>query len=244
MKDFLNDMFGPKGLEFIDIIITEVMLPEEIRRPLDMKAQFASLNEMEREQYNYDMRIINDEEELELLKQQKYEERDTINEGFTKQLTLESRELEVIRANATKSVAEINASSIAEQAQITAESELKNEEIKGDTLVTKTRDETKGKCEAQMIQVEAKNTCNKKIAGKMLEIADLKAQTINVIGAGEQKISTVMQSRRKYEYLNSKMDVISSLKSNKNLKIFGDNQDDVLSQMAAYRITQNKDGTI
>lgn len=49
MKDFLNEMFGNKGLEFIDIIITEVMLPEEIRKPLDMKAQFASLNEMEKE---------------------------------------------------------------------------------------------------------------------------------------------------------------------------------------------------
>lgn len=38
MKDFLNDMFGSKGLEFIDIIVTEVLLPEEIKNPLDMKA--------------------------------------------------------------------------------------------------------------------------------------------------------------------------------------------------------------
>ena len=55
-------------------------------------------------------------------------------------MTLEARELEVIRANASKSVAEINATAIAEQAQIQAESELKNEQIKGDTLVTKTTD--------------------------------------------------------------------------------------------------------
>jgi hypothetical protein len=148
MKDFLNEMFGSKGLEFLDIIVTEVLLPDEIKNPLDMKAQFGSLNDMEREKYNFDMRIINDEEELELLRQRRYEQRDSINEDFSKQITLETRELEVIRANAKKSVAEINASSTAEQAQITAEAELKNEQIKGDTLVTKTRDETKGKCEA------------------------------------------------------------------------------------------------
>ena len=47
-----------------------------------------------------------------------------------------------------------------------------------------------------------------------------------------------MQSRRKYEYLNKKLDVIKSFKDNRNLKIFGDNQDDVLAQMAAYRITK------
>ena len=38
MKTFLNNMFKNKGLEFIDIIITEVTLPEEIKTPLDLKA--------------------------------------------------------------------------------------------------------------------------------------------------------------------------------------------------------------
>jgi len=107
----LNEMFGPKGLEFLDIIVTEVLLPEEIKQPLDMKAQFGSLNEMEREKYNYDMRLINDEEELELLKQRRYEQRDSINEDFSKQITLTTRELEIVKANAKKSVAEIKAQS-------------------------------------------------------------------------------------------------------------------------------------
>jgi hypothetical protein len=58
---------------------------------------------------NFDMRLINDEEELELLRQRKYEQRDSIDEDFSKSITLEKRELEVIRANALKSVAEIKA---------------------------------------------------------------------------------------------------------------------------------------
>ena len=66
-------MFGQKGLEFLDIIITEVLLPEEVKQHLDLKAQFQSLNEMEKEKYNFDMRIINDNEELELLSQRRYE---------------------------------------------------------------------------------------------------------------------------------------------------------------------------
>ena len=153
-----------------------------------------------------------------------------------------SRELEVVRANAKKAVAEIKAQSNGEQAQIKADSELQNETIKGDTLVTKTKDETRGQCEAQMVQIDAVNTCNKNIAKKMLEIADLKADTINTVGNGEAQISAVMASRRKYEYLGKKLDVISAFKDNKNLKIFGDNQDDILSQMAAYRITEGKGG--
>ena len=107
-------MFAAKGLEFLDIIVTEVLLPDEIKNPLDMKAQFGSLNDMEREKYNFDMRLINDEEELELLRQRRYEQRDSINEDFSKQITLNTRELEVVRANAMKSVAEIKAQSVAE----------------------------------------------------------------------------------------------------------------------------------
>tara|TARA_B110001450_G_scaffold46367_1_gene43097 strand:- start:664 stop:921 length:258 start_codon:yes stop_codon:yes gene_type:complete len=64
MKDFLNDMFRNKGLKFTDIIITEVSLPQEIKDPLDQKAQFGSLNELEREKYNFEMKLIDDEEEL------------------------------------------------------------------------------------------------------------------------------------------------------------------------------------
>jgi len=108
--------------------------------------------------------------------------------------------------------------------------------------VTKTKDETKGRCEAEMIDIDAVNTCNKQLAAKMLEIANLKADTINTIGNGEAQVAQVMTSRRKYEYLGKKLDVIKAFKDNKNLKIFGDNQDDILSQMAAYRITDGKGG--
>jgi hypothetical protein len=63
----------------------------------------------------------------------------------------------------------------------------------------------------------------------MLEVADLKSETIQVIGQGEAKISNVMESRRRFEYLNKKMDVIKGFNQNKNVKIFGDNQDDVVA---------------
>lgn len=53
-----------------------------------------------------------------------------------------------------------------------------------------------------------------------------------------------MQARRKYEVLNEKLEVIKAFKDNKNLKVFGDNSDDVLSQIAAFRISNSKNGAI
>lgn len=51
---------------------------------------------MEKEKYNYDMKLIDDGEALELLRQQKYEARDNINEDFAKQMTLKARDLELV----------------------------------------------------------------------------------------------------------------------------------------------------
>ena len=78
----------------------------------------------------------------------------------------------------------------------------------------------------------------------MQEIAEVKAQTTEIIGAGEAQIAKVMASKRKYEHLNKKLEVIEEFKNNKNLKIFGDNNDDVMSQMAAYRITKQGGGAL
>ena len=76
------------------------------------------------------------------------------------------------------------------------------------------------------------------IAAKELEIASLKAQTIQTVGEAESNIAKVMESRRKFEYLNKKLDVIEGFKHNSNLHVFGDNNDDVLAQLAAFRINQ------
>ena len=93
----------------------------------------------------------------------------------------------------------------------------------------KLREETIGKTESDKTFNDAKNASNICISKKMLEVADLKAETLKVIGEGEVEIADVIASRRKFEFLQSQCDVIQSMGSNKNLKIFGDNNDDALS---------------
>lgn len=75
MLGFLNRVFHSKGLEFTRIIVTEVKLPKDIAQPLDHKAQYGSMNEYEKTRHEYDMRVLNDEMELDLLKQTKEQER-------------------------------------------------------------------------------------------------------------------------------------------------------------------------
>ncbi len=64
----LNKIFKTKGLKFKRVIITDLKLPSEIANPLDRKAQFKAKNELEREKHVFDLRVLNDEEEIELLR--------------------------------------------------------------------------------------------------------------------------------------------------------------------------------
>ena len=75
MIDFLNKMFENKGLEFTRIIVQNVKLPTEIAQPLDQKAQYGSMNDFERSKHEYDMRVLNDNKELEIIKQTKQQQR-------------------------------------------------------------------------------------------------------------------------------------------------------------------------
>ena len=96
MLDFLNKTFENKGLEFTRIIVQNVRLPNEIAQPLDQKAQYGSMNDFERTRHEYDMRVLNDNKELEIIKQMKQQGRVQFNEDFNRQLALVDRDLKII----------------------------------------------------------------------------------------------------------------------------------------------------
>lgn len=84
MLDFLNSQFVNKGLEFTRIILQNVRLPEDIARPLDQKAQYGSMNEYEKTKQEYEMRVLNDNKELEVIKQIKTQQRIQLNEDMNR----------------------------------------------------------------------------------------------------------------------------------------------------------------
>lgn len=236
MLEFLNTMFMNKGLEFTRIIVQNVKLPTEIAQPLDYKAQYGSMNDYERTRHEYDMRLLNDEKELEIIKQMRQQQRTQLSEDFSRQLALVERDLKIIQSECKKSVAEIQASTQAEETKIQAESELQAQIIKAKNLIWKAQLLSKGKAEAKIIEVEADNYCEKKMAEQMNIVSEKNAECIRVEGQAEGELSKVLGLRRLYEYLNAKLSVVTALGNNPNAKIFGDQKDDMLSQMAAYGI--------
>ena len=105
-------------------------LPEDIAKPLDQKAQYSSMNEYERTKQEYEIRVLGDNKDLEILKQVRTQQRVQQNEDMNRQLAIIERDLKIIQTEGGKSVSEIKEKTKAEELRIKATSELKGAEIR------------------------------------------------------------------------------------------------------------------
>ncbi len=88
------------------------------------------MNVFEVSKHEYEMRVLNDNKELEIIKQTKQQQRAQFNEDFNRQLALVDRELKTIQGEGAKMFSEIKERTGAEEKKIQAESELKAAEIR------------------------------------------------------------------------------------------------------------------
>lgn len=75
MLNHLNDVMSTRGITVKSVIITNVKLPADVANSLQEKTIFQYKNTCERKKQSYELRTINDKEELELLKAMRAEER-------------------------------------------------------------------------------------------------------------------------------------------------------------------------
>lgn len=65
------------------------------------------------------------------------------------------------------------------------------------------------------------------------------ADSVKIEGEGEAALKGVLGLRRLYQYLNQKLEIITQMSQNPNLKIFGKSEDTNLAQMAAYTMVNH-----
>lgn len=124
MINYMNQIFENKGVVIESVIITNVVLPRDVADPLEEKTTYASKNTLERKKQSYELRCINDKEEIDLLRQNKEEEREGEIEKAKREQAVVTKEHEKIKAETSKVLSEIKEKTIAEVNRIGAEAEL------------------------------------------------------------------------------------------------------------------------
>jgi len=113
------------------------------------------MNEYEKTKQEYEIRVLGDNKDLEIMKQVRTQTRIQQNEDMTRQLAIVERELKIIQSEGAKSVCEINEKTKAEELRIKATSELKAAEIRAETEILKAKLTAEGEAEAKITKVKA-----------------------------------------------------------------------------------------
>ena len=103
----MNSIFDNKGVFIKSVIITNVTLPKQIADNLETKTTYASKNTLSRKAQSFQLRVMNDNQELQLIHQQKEQERQAEREQFERRKAEVQKEHNQILADTKKQLAEI-----------------------------------------------------------------------------------------------------------------------------------------
>ncbi len=99
MKAHLKQVMSNKGINVKSVIITNVKLPPDVANSLQEKTIFQFKNTLERKKQAFELRTLNDKEELELLKQMRLQERQYEIERAELEQATKTKEIERVKAN-------------------------------------------------------------------------------------------------------------------------------------------------
>jgi len=228
----MNNIFESKGIEIRSVIITNVKLDREIADQLEEKTTYASKNTLERKQQCFELRVINDDQEYNQRKERMKQGRQTENERFKKLNADIEKEHEKIKADTAKMIAEIREDSYAKVNKTNAFSQLEAEEIKAETKMIRASIMAEGRAKYNQIVAESEAYIIKKEAEAKQQAAQKIAEEIRLRG----KVELRLGEKKSYELKMAQLGILQDLASNKNLKIFGDQKDNMMAQFAAFRM--------
>jgi regulator of protease activity HflC (stomatin/prohibitin superfamily) len=234
--DYMNLEFESKGLEIKSVIITNVKLDNEIAKELEEKTTYASKNMLEIKAQSFELRKINDDQELRQRKETMEQERQAENERYNRLMAEVMKEHEKINADTEKIIAEIRETTTAEVNRIDADGELDAEEIKAETKMIRASIMADGRAKYNQIVAEAEAYVIKKEAEASQQAADKIAEEISIRGKAESELSKTLSNRRSHEEKMAQLAILQDLAKNSNFKIFGEQKDNAMAQFAAFKM--------
>lgn len=74
------------------------------------------------------------------------------------------------------------------------------------------------------------------IAQAEVTVAEKKSEAYEIEGRSEAELAKLLQSRRNYEVNMRRLGVLKAMSENPNVVVYGSSQDNLLSQVAAFRV--------
>lgn len=234
MVDYMNEIFAEKGIEIRSVIITNVLLEPGIADELQEKTSYASFNTLKKKEQIYEIRIINDTQEI-ALKREKMEQRRLAEiERYKKSKAEIEKEHQLILAETDKMISEIEAEGNAKVKKETADAQLEAQEVIAETNMIKAEFLADGHAKVEEVKADVENYVKKVEAKAELNISENVAQELKIKGRAESELAKNFASKRSFEENMSKLGVIKELAKNDSVTILSNHKKNLLAQLESF----------
>lgn len=214
MVKHLRSVMANKGINIKSVIITHVKLPNDVAMSLQEKTIFQFKNTLERKKQSYELRIKNDSQALEYIKQQRLQERQYETERAELEQATKLKEIEKVRATAKRAAAEAKERTVALVNKMNAETEVKYNEIMAEANLIETAIIANAKAQAAKIRAEADAYSLNTITEAEKENAEIVAQAIGIEGQMEQALMKGSKKKRKHQQIIKRLEAANGLAGN------------------------------
>lgn len=240
MVNHLRQVMSNKGINIKSVIITRVKLPVDVGNSLQEKTIFQFKNTLERKKQSYELRIKNDSQALEYLKQQRLQQRQYETEQAELEQATKSKEVEKIKAVTKRSAAEAKERTVALVNQLNAETEVRYNQIIAEANLIETAIIANAKASAAKIKAEAEAYALQTTTEAQRENAEIVSQAITIEGTIEQALMKGSKKKRKHMQIMSRLSAMSGLASNNKAIIYGEQGNNLIANIETFKMVMNK----
>mmetsp|Transcript_24089 Transcript_24089/g.30113 ORF Transcript_24089/g.30113 Transcript_24089/m.30113 type:complete len:570 (+) Transcript_24089:396-2105(+) len=242
MLQQLNEQFMPQGVQILDLIVTNVTLPDEILDQMSNKTLIISQNAQQIMNQAFEMQRLEFEEELLTIKQEQEEEREEEKQKGSTAISTLQKQLGILGADMTK-----------QKDVLLAEGEVKALQIIADAQQKVMEENMEAEKCLKQLQAEAEKTaatndaqtnlyCETRLAEAMLKVAENEAKAAEILNEAEEQISEMLQAKREYDTHALQVNVYDALASNDKVVITSSEGSKANNMMITEAILADKNG--
>jgi len=242
MRRSLNDQFQPQGVAILDVIITDVQLPDVIVQQMAEKTTVIAQNAAQKMNQEYEMLTLKQQEELETLRQRKKEDREKEKQSGDQKVNEIQVQLDKMRAETKVRLAKIQQESSVAVQEIIANGQLEVAKLEQqkDALVTDVK--ANANKDAQKLKAETDLFEEEKLSEARLTATRNIASAAEGMAKAEGVAAPYVEARKQFETRHKQMKVWESLAANKDLVVSGEDNPELNTMLLSDAIMGDKRG--
>eukprot|EP01083_Nonionella_stella_P090375 252478_1 len=219
------------GVEVNHITITNVHLPGNVAKTMEIAAAWASKNSFIAIKQDYELLKIDNIEQRAMQIQKVAEEREQTRVEYEKKIAMANANLKKIQAETDKIVAEISEQTDANALEILTKSELEVAKSDASKDVELDKIEALGSAEVQKLISETRASIKALRAKTDLAVASNKAKALSFRSSAEHTAARHLKQRRTFERKMQQFKALRNLAENDNVCLSGSNTNNLLASI-------------